>query len=259
MLKEADEANGWRLKKKQEEVSRVKNHSQARAARLQQDKRNLMSEVQGIKKTSQEAVRKVKDKHKDNLAQMALKVKCVKKLSQAEARTTTKKHNDEVTKLERQKVALRKHAAQQRTQLKDRMREVQAKHVALQLQCSASQVATNKLTRELSAARASTCDIQERTMLLEEQLEMQGIENDGLCTDLVAKDDALVVAMDAVDVAKKHQSRLEAEGKAAQRKAEGRFNAFQKKLEAHRTKDKVHQRRIRRLKEKLATTMKVIY
>ena len=190
---------------------------------------------------------------------MALKVKSVTKMSQAEARATTQKHNDEVTKFERQKMALRKHAAQQRTQLKDRMRDGEAKHVALQLQCSASQVATNKLTRELSAARASTCDIQERTMLLEEQLEMQGIENDGLCTDLAAKDDALVVAMDAVAVAKKDQTRLEAEGKAAQRKAEGRLTAFQKKLEAHNTKDKVPQRRIRRLKEKLATAMKVIY
>ena len=147
-MKEVDEANGWRLKKKQEEVSRVKNQSQARAERLKQDKRNLMSEVQGITKASQVAVRKVKDKHKDNLLQMALKVKSMKKLSQAEARATTKKHNDEVTKLERQKMTLRKHAAQQRTQLKDRMREAEAKHVALQLQCSASQVATNKLTRE---------------------------------------------------------------------------------------------------------------
>jgi hypothetical protein len=64
--------------------------------------------------------------------------------------------------------------------------------------------------------------------------------------------------MDAVDVAKKDQSRLEVEGKAAQRKAEGRLNAFQKKLEAHRTNDKVHQRRIRRLKEKLATAIKVL-
>lgn len=93
-------------------------------------------------------------------------------------------------------------------------------------------------------------------MLLEEQFEMQGIENDALCTDLAAKDDELAVAMDAVAVAKKDKTRLEAEGKAAQRKAEGRLTAFQKKLEAHNTKDKVPQRRIRRLKEKLATAMK---
>ena len=257
-MKEADEANGWRLKKKQEEVSRVKNQSQARAERLKQDKRNLMSEVQGITKASQVAVRKVKDKHKDNLLQMALKVKSMKKLSQTEARATTKKHNDEVTKIERQKMALRKHAAQQRTQFKDRMREVEAKHVALELQCSASQVATNKLTRELSAARASTCDIQERTMLLEEQLEMQVLVNDGLCSDLAAKGDELTVAMDSVDVARKDQTRLEAEGKAAQKKAERRLKAFQTKLVAHSTKDKAHQRRIRRLKEKLATAIKVV-
>ncbi len=146
-MKEVDEANGWRLKKKQEEVSRVKNHSQARAERLEQDKRKLMSEVQGIRKASQVTVRKVKDKHKDNVAQMALKVKSEKKLSQVEARATTKKHNDEVTKFERQKMALRKHAAQQRTQLKDKMREAEAKHVAVQLQCSASQVATKQIDK----------------------------------------------------------------------------------------------------------------
>ncbi len=87
---------------------------------------------------------------------------------------------------------------------------------------------------------------------------MQGIENDSLCTVLAAKGDELAVAMDAVDAVKKDQTRLEAEGKAAQKKVEGRLKAFQKKLEARSTKDKVHQRRIRRLKEKLATAIKAL-
>ncbi len=121
-MKEADEVNGWRFKKKQEEVSRVKKHAQARAERLKQDKRHLMYEVQGIRKASQVAIQTVKNKHNDSLSQMASKIKAVKKLSEAEARATTKTHNDEVAKLEHQKIALRKHAAQQRTQLKDRRR-----------------------------------------------------------------------------------------------------------------------------------------
>ncbi len=115
---------------------------------------------------------------------------------------------------------------------------MEAKHDALQLQCSAAQVAANKLTRALSTERANTCDIQGRAMLLEEQLKMQGIENDGLCKDFAGKVEKLAAVMDAVDLAKKAQTVLEAQGKAAQKKAEGRLKAFQKKLEARSTKDK---------------------
>ncbi len=144
LLKEADEANGWRLKKKEEEVSRVKKGTEAKFQRLKQKKANLKSEVEAVKVSYKEGLEKSKARYIEKLQDITAKGKEDISSMKAQQRTITKK-------LIRDKDVLREHAKKQRTESKERVITVQAKRQAAEVHCSELEVEGQKMARDLVA------------------------------------------------------------------------------------------------------------
>ena len=68
LLREADEKHGWQLKKKTEEVARVRMQTQTRVERLAAQKRTLAAEVKTGKKSKEEKVRAAQMEHREHVA-----------------------------------------------------------------------------------------------------------------------------------------------------------------------------------------------
>jgi chromosome segregation ATPase len=176
-MRQADGACGHQLQQTKEKVARLKKDGKANVARLSADKRALAVEVKAVLKDSKEVLRAAKTK-------FLLKVKVAKKLSVSEIQAAMAKNTAEVDKLEREKEGLRLHANRQRRQYKDTVSTLEGRHEALELLCSASQVESQKLWRDLQGQQSKGSHLQRRTMELEEEVAEKEKGRVNLCDDI---------------------------------------------------------------------------
>ena len=175
--------------------------------------------------------------NKEHVRQFLLKVKVVKKLSVPEINAAMEKNTAEVAKLEREKKGLRLHANRQRRQYKDTVNTLEGKHEALELLCSASQVESQKLWKDLQGQQAKGSHLQRRTMLLEEQVTEKDVERVKLC-DVITTANAMSSAADIEII----RMRLELEVKGEElRKLTDRFTTWKQAEEKRR--ERVRRRR----------------
>ncbi len=187
LLKGADHRNGWQLKKMKEEVSALKEGSKSKVERLKTKTKNLVAEVEAVKASCKEGLRNVKMKHMDKVADISSEAKEAKHASTVAMRCIKLNHRRHVTKLQREKQGLRQHAQCQRAETKARIIAVEEQREASQCLKSDSEVANQKLARELAA--------QEMRM---EMLEAEGhktvAHNEELIVNLESKDEELALA-----------------------------------------------------------------
>ncbi len=203
-----------------EEVARVRQVANAKVERLSQQKKTLSAEVKAVSKSAKELITMTNRKYKDRVAALTLKVKAVKKLSKEDIDMAHKQHKDDVAKLERQKTGLREHAKKQRAQYKERITAVEATRQSLELQCSVSQVETQKLARELAAECSKGRSLIVTTEALQDQLEDEVKAKVELSGSLALQAEAVEVARKAVKRVKQEHNRFEKIAKAAEKKVE---------------------------------------
>ncbi len=207
-MSEADAALGWQLQQKGDEVRRVKKISEAKVKRLATAKKILLAEVQAVKTSSQELLHTEKAKHKAQTTMLNSKVKAAQKKGKQDVIAVMKDHKAEVTKLECQKTTSREKTKTQRAQFKGMMATLESKHDLLELLCSACELESQKLAREVAAQQAKVQNLRVTSESLNEKVEAQGTDIGIMTRDLALKDDALSKAELAVAVGKGQLTRL---------------------------------------------------
>jgi hypothetical protein len=142
LCRAADEAHGWQLKKKKEEVLRVKKHAQVKEKRLLETKRTLTAEVQAVKKAKNDAVSACTTQHKQKLSN-------VKKLWRDEMIMTNAKHQNDMTRLQRQNETVRQQTRDQRNKFKETISAVEQKNSLLDQTATAALLEVQSFTRQL--------------------------------------------------------------------------------------------------------------
>jgi chromosome segregation ATPase len=190
LLKGADHHNGWQLKKMKAEVSSLKKGVESKVERLKNKTKNLAAEVEAVKASCKEGLRDSKMKHKDKVADMRAKAKEGKHASTVLMRGMNVDHRKHVSKLDREKQGLRKQAQRQRAEYKARVIAVEEQREALKRLSSDSEVANQKLARELVAQEI-------RMEMLEAEGHKTVAHNEELSVNLESKDEELALARQA--------------------------------------------------------------
>ncbi len=176
LLRIADEQHGWQLKKRIEEVARVKTQNQNKVERLALQKSTLVAEVKAGKQAHVQGMRAVQIEHREHAAALMKEIKAGKKLAKNDMHEEKLRQKAEVAKLAVQKQRMLNQAQKQRSEHKDTVCALTANQTALELLCSVSEVEKKKLERKFAEQQRAGATLEAKTAALYERLKSQDIE-----------------------------------------------------------------------------------